>query len=446
MSQSVKRYTRVEPDRMHDVRQNAHRLGVLYTVEVEVARLVGGWIPRIPEHAEKLALGKILYEDADHARALEQRLLELMVAPATLDDLRRRSAPGLVALEGVESPERFLSLLFRVVKPALLADLKRHLDGCPPYVDEPTVRILERVIAEEEEHVATGLALLADRGIGWAGTGTEEALWDLFVPDGGLTAGTFVGADPVPLASPDWPASVEKLPAETSMPAYPGDYDGAMRRCIHDLVFSETEALDIFGRYVYEFSELPWQFHFESARIAWDEARHVELLLNVLERYGGRVGEFPAKAPGYEEFVREPTPLRKILMVNVIAEGEVSTDTQTQHREAFRQLGDELSALLKDYETADEVVHGQFGVKWSRWLAEQTGEDYEEQLAAARRSLEEFKSSHDDEGADAGIPLVRLGADETGSRRLVNVAAKRLLGYTDEEIEEMTTAGGKIAE
>jgi len=446
VSQSVKRYTRVEPDRMHDVRQNAHRLGVLYTVEVEVARLVGGWIPRIPEHAEKLALGKILYEDADHARALEQRLLELMVAPATLDDLRRRSAPGLVALEGVESPERFLSLLFRVVKPALLADLKRHLDGCPPYVDEPTVRILERVIAEEEEHVATGLALLADRGIGWAGTGTEEALWDLFVPDGGLTAGTFVGADPVPLASPDWPASVEKLPAETSMPAYPGDYDGAMRRCIHDLVFSETEALDIFGRYVYEFSELPWQFHFESARIAWDEARHVELLLNVLERYGGRVGEFPAKAPGYEEFVREPTPLRKILMVNVIAEGEVSTDTQTQHREAFRQLGDELSALLKDYETADEVVHGQFGVKWSRWLAEQTGEDYEEQLAAARRSLEEFKSSHDDEGADAGIPLVRLGADETGSRRLVNVAAKRLLGYTDEEIEEMTTAGGKIAE
>lgn len=446
MSQSVKSYTPVERDRMHDVRQNARRLGVLYTVEVEVARLVGGWIPRIREHAEKLALGKMLYEDADHARALEQRLLELMVAPATLDDLRRRSAPGLVALERAESPERFLSILFRIVKPALLADLKRHLDGCPPYVDEPTVRILKRVITEEEEHLATGLALLADRGIAWDGGGAEEALWDLFADDGGLTAGTFVGADPVPLASPDWPEAVEKLPAETPMPPYPGDYDGAMRRCIHDLVFSETEALDIFGRYVYEFSELPWQFHVESARIAWDEARHVELLLNVLERYGGRVGEFPAKAPGYEEFVREPTPLRKILMVNVIAEGEVSTDTQTQHREAFRQLGDELSAILKDYEMADEVVHGQFGVKWSRWLAEQSGEDYEEQLAAARRSLEEFKSSHDDEGAAAGIPLVRLGADETGSRRLVNVAAKRLLGYSDEEIEKMASTGARIDE
>lgn len=414
MSQPIKDYRRVDPDRMHDVRANARRLGVLYSVEVELARLVGGWIPRVPEHPEKLALARMLYDDAEHARKLEQRLLELMVASSELPLLRRRSAPGLLELERAESPAHFLAGLFRVVKPALLADLRRHLDSCPPYVDEPTARILREAIAQEEEHIATGLALLADRDSPWADFGLSEELWDLFAEDGGLVAGAFVGSDPVPLDSPVWPAAVEKLPSEQPMPEYPADYDAAMRRCIHDLVFSETEALDIFGRYVYEFHELPWQFHFESARIAWDEARHVELLLNVLERYGGRVGAFPAKAPGYEEFVREPTPLRKILMVNVIAEGEVSTDTQTQHRDAFRQLGDELSAILKDYEMADEVVHGQFGVKWSRWLADASGEDYERALAAARRSLEEFKASHDDEGAETSIPLVRLGADETG--------------------------------
>jgi hypothetical protein len=168
-----------------------------------------------------------------------------------------------------------------------------------------------------------------------------------------------------------------------------------MRRCIHDLVFSETEALDIFGRYVYEFPEMPWQFHVEAARIAWDEARHVELLLNVLECYGGYVGEFPAKTPGYEEYVREPTTLRKILMVNVIAEGE----------------------------------------------------DIDEALAGARRSLEEFKSMHDDEGGESAIPLVRLGADETGPGRVVNVTAKRLLGYSEEEIEEISAdAGSRVEE
>ena len=313
-------------------------------------------------------------------------------------------------------------------------------------LDEPTARILRDVIAEEEDHLSAGLALLADRGIGPSAASTAP-LWDLFAEDGGLEQGAFVGSEPTPLASPHWPATVDKLPFEQLMPAFPEDFDTAMRRCIHDLVFSETEALDIFGRYVYEFPEMPWQFHVEAARIAWDEARHVELLLNVLERYGGHVGEFPAKAPGFEEYVREPTTLRKILMVNVIAEGEVSTDTQTRHRDAFRELGDELSAILKDYEMADEIVHGQFGGKWARWIAEESGDDMDEALAAARRSLEQFKSMHDDEGGERAIPLVRLGADETGAGRVVNVTAKRLLGYSEEEIEEISAgAGSRIEE
>jgi hypothetical protein len=133
-------------------------------------------------------------------------------------------------------------------------------------------------------------------------------------------------------------------------------------------------------------------------------------------------------------------------MVNVIAEGEISTDTQTQHREAFRQLGDELSALLKDYEMADEVSHGQFGVRWSRWLTEQTGENYAEAFTRAHRSLEEFKSSHDAEGGDSPIPLVRLGIDETGANRVVNLTAKRLVGFSDDEIATIAAAAKETVE
>jgi uncharacterized ferritin-like protein (DUF455 family) len=210
-----------------------------------------------------------------------------------------------------------------------------------------------------------------------------------------------------------------------------------MRRVAHDLVFSEVEALEIFGRYVYELHEFPWEFTQEAARIAWDEARHVELLLNVLERYGGKVGEFPVKSTGYEEFVRQETTLEKLILINVISEGEVSTDTQTQHRDAFRQLGDELSALLKDYEMADEVNHGRFGLKWVRWLLDRTGADYDAAYARARASMQEFRSAHDEGDDESPIPLVRLGADELGDRRQVNVEAKRLVGFSDDEIGRM---------
>ena len=445
MSRTFKDFRRIGPDDWHDVRTNATRLGVLYTLEVELTRLLGGWIARMPELSEKIAFARVVYEDAEHAALLEARLLELRVAEAEVAELRRRTAPIFTRLECAESEWALLAGVFRVVKPALLADLRRHLEGCPPYVDEPTVRILRRILAEEEEHVELGLALLAARGVPWDGA-PVEGLWDFDAPDGGLRSGEFVGATPVDVPSPVWPAAVEKLAYDDPMPPYPDDFETAMQRCVHELVFSETEAIDIFGRYVYEFPDLPWQFSFEAARICWDEARHVELLLDVLGRWGGEVGQFPAKAPGYEEFAREAGTLERIIMINVIAEGEVSTDTQTQHRDAFRELGDELSALLKDYEMADEVFHGQFGVKWSRWLAAETGQDYAEAYARAKASLEEFKSQHDDEGADSPIPLVRLGAEETGAGRVVNVGAKRLLGFTDEEIEELAASSRSVVD
>lgn len=402
----------------------------------------------MPELPEKLTLGRICFDDADHARAIGKRLAELRVEPDAIAALRTRTAPALKQLERVEDPALFLAGLFRVVKPALLADLRRHLDAAPPYVDDPTVRILRPAIAEEEDHVASGLALLADRGVSWTDTAEFEAQLRAGLWDGGLVDGDFVGREPATLPRPIWPAAVEHLAYEQPMPDYPGDFDAAMRRCVHDLVFSETEALDLFGRYLYDFAatDLPWQFHVEAARIAWDEARHVELLLNVLDRYGGAVGEFPAKAPGYEEYVGQPTVLEKIIMVNVIAEGEVSTDTQTQHRDAFRELGDELSALLKDYEMADEVVHGRFGLRWSRWLAERSGADYDAAYARARAALEEFKSQHDEVGADSPIPLVRLGVDETGAKRVVNLRAKRLVGFSEEEIDRIRAESGSAVE
>jgi uncharacterized ferritin-like protein (DUF455 family) len=453
MSQAPRDYSLVNPGEVHDVVTNAQRLGVLYTVTVELARLIGGWIPRTPELPEKLALGVMVFEDAEAAALLENRLHELRLSAEETDRLRRRTAHALKALETTDDPSAFLSGLVRVVKPALVADLRRHIEAAPPYVDDPTVRILARVIEDQERHIAKGLTLLADREIGWTAYDELEravraGLWELRAAGGGLQEGDYVGRDPYTIERPAWPAAVTQLAYEDPAPPYPQDFDGAMRRCVHDLVFSELEALDNFAHYLYAFADtdFPWQFHHEAARIAWDEARHVELLLNVLERYDGTVGEFPAKAPGFEEYLKQDGLLEKIIMLNVIAEGEVSTDTQTQHRDAFRELGDELSATLKDYEMADEVIHGRFGVRWAHWLADRTGESYEEAHKRAYNSLEEFKGQHDAEGGPSPIPLLRLGVDETGSKRVMNLEAKKLIGFSDEEIARLREQAGSVTE
>lgn len=444
MTMTVKNYTRRDPTAMHGVRENARKLAILYTAEVEVARLIGLWIPKVRELPEKLWLGQMLYEDAEHALWIEKRLEELRVPSATIASFRKRTAPLFKALETTEDADVFLSGLFQVVKPALLADYQRHIETCPPYVDEPSVRFLRRIIADEQAHIAKGLSLLATRKPSSARSGVlgDRGLWSLDLKDGGFVVGDFVGRERVAQPRPNWPAEVDHLPAPAPMPPYPGTFEGDMQRVAHDLVFSELEAAEIFARYVYEYHQCPWQFHFEAARIAWDECRHVELLLNVLDRYGGRVGQFPAKAPGFEEFMHLQSPVERMIMVSVIAEGEVSTDTQTQHREAFRQMGDEFSALLKDYEMADEVSHGQFGERWARSFCAQIGEDYDTAYQRAHEALERFKAQHPEAEGNSAIPLVRLGADESGEKRTVNVSAKRLLGYSEERIRQLVEASG----
>ena len=146
--------------------------------------------------------------------------------------------------------------------------------------------------------------------------------------------------------------------------------------------------------------------------------------------------------------MRQPTTLEKPIMVNVIAEGEVSTDTQTQHREAFRQLGDDLSALLsKSYEMADEGSH------WAVWpplgalarRGERTG--LRGGIRERPRALEEFKSSHDAERAE---PL-RSRSCAWGWTRpdlggCVNVSAKRLVGFSEEEIAALAGDAGRTME
>jgi uncharacterized ferritin-like protein (DUF455 family) len=438
-------YTRRDPTAMHDVRENARKLAVLYTVEVEIARLLGSWIPKVRELPEKLWLGRMLHEEAEHAMWIEKRLEELRVSAASIAGFRKRTAPLLKALEAVESPGAFLSGLFLIVKPAVLADYQRHIEACPQYVDDPSVRFLRRIIADEQAHIAKGLSLLETRndtgGLRAGELVRQAGLWNLSKKDGGFIE-DFVGRNPIPQIRPNWPVEVEHLPAVAPMPPYPGTFEGDMQRVAHDLVFSELEAAEIFARYVYEYPQCPWQFHYEAARISWDECRHVELLLNVLDRYGGRVGQFPAKAPGFEEFMHLQSPVERMIMVSVIAEGEVSTDTQTQHREAFRKMGDEFSALLKDYEMADEVSHGQFGERWARKFCEQMGEDYDAAYQRANEALERFKAKHPEAEGDSPIPLVRLGADESGEKRTVNVTAKRLLGYSEERIQQLVEASG----
>ena len=61
-------------------------------------------------------------------------------------------------------------------------------------------------------------------------------------------------------------------------------------------------------------------------------------------------------------------------------------------------------------------------LRWSKWIAERDDVSYDEAFQPVHKALEDFKSSHDAEGEPSPIPLVRLGVDETGADRILNVS------------------------
>ena len=81
-------------------------------------------------------------------------------------------------------------------------------------------------------------------------------------------------------------------------------------------------------------------------------------------------------------------------------------------------------------------------------LCVSTGEDFEVAYRAAKQSLDDFKAKYADESSNmasiVNIPLIRLGPEETESTRLVNVSAKRLVGFSEEQISEMTAEASEV--
>jgi hypothetical protein len=149
---------------------------------------------------------------------------------------------------------------------------------------------------------------------------------------------------------------------------------------VSGIVSAEFAGIDAFSRKVCEWQTwpVPWELIMAMARQTWDEVRHAQLGVGLLESYGGEVGEYPdtlagsppneasqaaARAAGATEntiadVMREP--LISLSVTNVALEGAALTLFQGTS-ELGRRIGDELMEHCYDYNWADEVTHTTIG-------------------------------------------------------------------------------------
>jgi uncharacterized ferritin-like protein (DUF455 family) len=198
----------------------------------------------------------------------------------------------------------------------------------------------------------------------------------------------------------------------------------SMRERVHGILVGELQAMEGAGRTVYDFPDAPWEFTLDMARQVWDESRHVEIFLGLLDHLGGYVGEFAETTILWRCACAEDAAAR-VAGVNRGLEG-LACDVFNQLVHIAAKIGDPIIERSVDFVLADEITHVRMG---SRWLNELTRGDPDR-----RRRAIEFQETIDERFNLGGVR-------QDGEHEEVSISiardVRRLAGFTDEEIERL---------
>ena len=133
---------------MLTVKERGQFVATMRYIHVWLMETLAGWVPSTPELEVKLLLGEHVWDAAQQADALGKRTFELRLplqhsvrpTDAYVDLLADIRAIG-------PTPQR-LAAIYDVLLPALGERYRRYLSTTDTLVDAPTVRILERELAD----------------------------------------------------------------------------------------------------------------------------------------------------------------------------------------------------------------------------------------------------------------------------------------------------------
>ena len=212
------------------------------------------------------------------------------------------------------------------------------------------------------------------------------------------------------------------------------DAPDAARNLMHGIFMGEIQALEGAGRTCYDFEvgsgaeEVPYALKLDMARQCWDEARHTEISVKLVEHMGSEVGEF-AEQTFLFEAACNADPILRLTGVNRALEG-LAIDVFNTMRDFGGATGDPVLYFCEDWMLADEVTHVKMGSDWLRRITENDKERQKRALEFQRTvdklfSLGGFRG----EAEENPIHLARKFRDMAGFtpdeiRELVDVAAE----------------------
>lgn len=145
------------------VRERADTIGTLRHISVYCMETLARWVPTTPDLEAKVVFGRHIWDFAQHADALGRRTHELRAAlhysPAPLPAYQQ----ALDALRAAHATGDRLAGMYDVFLPDLEARYRRYLAETDRFLDEPSVRVVERIVGELPRLIADAREVRQER-------------------------------------------------------------------------------------------------------------------------------------------------------------------------------------------------------------------------------------------------------------------------------------------
>jgi hypothetical protein len=343
-------------------------------------RTLAGWMPGVPEWEPKNEFGLHVWESADAADGLRARLRELRchqpergISPI-LEKLAKE-------LDYAQNTAEVIATVYLVVKKAQLEAYRNHPETTWTSFDNPTVKLMERLIIMTEKQVAWAeqfFPQIESQYPGWQAW--RELIAGLLAADGGVTgAGPKSEAPAIPQGRPlllpwkecqrmaDWPIFDPGVDVEPDRKTEPDAH--RLWRFKHYL--NEITAAETLGSILWMTPEMPWEYQHNVARHLWDEVRHSQLGQTRVQQLGLKISDVPQVVQIYNVMMTLPAVDQYALLTTVIEPNGMPE--KTANREHWEEIGDDISAAAVSYDWSDENFHVRWGKKWTPVLLETYG-------------------------------------------------------------------------
>ena len=379
-------------------------------LERSLHRLVTAWARHFCDWEDKRAVCRHVWEQAECVRRLRERLTEF---PGTTGNLERPVSGRLEELANTvllaPSHEDAVDGIYQLLTGALVRSYLQYVEHAHPVHDAPTIAMLQEIVRIKE-----GQRLWL-RDYRRRRPHTTNAAY-LAAVEAKLAACGEFGETLSREGAPAQPVGVNtgfRLPSSAGQPAgseRKHDFMGPLEADFTDSIEArrlfwcygyllEQNLADDQMRWLWDASDLPWEFIQDVSRHLWDESRHgdsghsrlLDFGLTIQDVGFSSYGTAPEEAPGIAKPMSPEDLYEAVFFIGMCAETGHFPVKHEAYAD-FKAGGDLESAEMMLFDIIDETAHVQYAHRWLPVLAERAGrnaEDFKERGQRERQRLQE---------------------------------------------------------